>query len=205
MCSLQYVLAHDMAGAYPILGEIYKGKSTYMSKIFVHKDSGITDVKDLKGKTIAFVDPVSSSGYMYPLDIFKQKGLIKNKDNAEKFFRRIYFAGGDEQALRAVLNKFVDAAGIGQYSYNLLNFDERDMILSIAESSPIPSHCVVVRKKLHQPTVEKLQEALFNLNNEPKRHLLKYLYSVDGYIKVNHDNYLSVEELAREYGFLKKK
>ncbi|MCH7525118.1 MAG: phosphate/phosphite/phosphonate ABC transporter substrate-binding protein, partial [Bacteroidetes bacterium] len=205
MGSLQYVLAHDMAGAYPILGEIYKGKSTYMSKIFVHKDSGITDVKDLKGKTIAFVDPVSSSGYMYPLDIFKQKGLIKNKDNAEKFFRRIYFAGGDEQALRAVLNKFVDAAGIGQYSYNLLNFDERDTILSIAESSPIPSHCVVVRKNLHQPTVEKLQEALFNLNNEPNRHLLKYLYSVDGYIKVNHDNYLSVEELAREYGFLKKK
>ena len=205
MGSLQYVLAHDMAGAYPILGEIYKGKSTYMSKIFVHKDSGITDVKDLKGKTIAFVDPVSSSGYMYPLDIFKQKGLIKNKDNAEKFFRRIYFAGGDEQALRAVLNKFVDAAGIGQYSYNLLNFNERDTILSIAESSPIPSHCVVVRKNLHQPTVEKLQEALFNLNNEPNRHLLKYLYSVDGYIKVNHDNYLSVEELAREYGFLKKK
>jgi len=204
MGALQYVIAHKMAGAYPILGEIYNGKSTYISKIFVRRDSGIGNIKDLNGKSIAFVDPISSSGYMYPLDIFKQKGLIKNKDKGEQFFKKIYFSGGDEQALRAVLNNFVDAAGIGQYAYNLLNYDERAEIVSIADSKPIPSHCVVVRKNLHQPTVEKLQEALFNLNNEPNRHLLKYLYSVDGYIKVTHDNYLEVEEIAKKYGYIKE-
>ncbi|MEE9238060.1 MAG: phosphate/phosphite/phosphonate ABC transporter substrate-binding protein [Thermodesulfobacteriota bacterium] len=205
MGALQYVIAHKMAGAYPILGEIYNGKSTYISKIFVRRDSGIGNIKDLKDKSISFVDPISSSGYMYPLDIFKQKGLIKNKDKAEQFFKKIYFSGGDEQALRAVLNNFVDAAGIGQYAYNLLNYDERAEIVSIADSKPIPSHCVVVRKNLHQPTVEKLQEALFSLNNESNRHLLKYLYSVDGYIKVTHDNYLEVEEIAKDYGFIKEK
>ncbi len=204
MGPLQYVIAHKMAGAYPILGEIYNGKSTYISKIFVRRDSGIGNIKDLKGKSIAFVDPISSSGYMYPLDIFKQKGLIKNKDKAEQFFKKIYFSGGDEQALRAVLNNFVDAAGIGQYAYNLLNYDERAEIVSIADSKPIPSHCVVVRKNLHQPTVEKLQEALFNLNNDSNRHLLKYLYSVDGYIKVTHDNYLEVEEVAKKFGYIKE-
>jgi len=202
MGPLQYIMAHEMAGAYPILGELYKGKATYLSKIFVRKDSGITDVRDLKGKTIAFVDPISSSGYMYPLDIFKQHNLITKKEDADKFFKKVYFAGGDEQALRAVLNKFVDAAGIGQYSYNLLNLDERNVIVPIAESKPIPSHCVVVRKNLHQSTVQKLQEALFNLNNEPHRHLLKYLYSVDGYIKVDHTNYITVEKMAKDYGFL---
>ena len=204
MGALQYVIAHKMAGAYPILGEIYNGKSTYISKIFVRRDSGIGNIKDLNGKSIAFVDPISSSGYMYPLDIFKQKGLIKNKDKAEQFFKKIYFSGGDEQALRAVLNNFVDAAGIGQYAYNLLNYDERAEIVSIADSKPIPSHCVVVRKNLHQPTVEKLQEALFNLNNDSNRHLLKYLYSVDGYIKVTHDNYLEVEEVAKKFGYIKE-
>ena len=204
MGPLQYVIAHKMAGAYPILGEIYNGKSTYISKIFVRRDSGIGNIKDLNGKSIAFVDPISSSGYMYPLDIFKQKGLIKDKDKAEQFFKKIYFSGGDEQALRAVLNNFVDAAGIGQYAYNLLNYDERAEIVSIADSKPIPSHCVVVRKNLHQPTVEKLQEALFNLNNDSNRHLLKYLYSVDGYIKVTHDNYLEVEEVAKKFGYIKE-
>ncbi|MDA2938092.1 phosphate/phosphite/phosphonate ABC transporter substrate-binding protein [Acidobacteria bacterium AH-259-A15] len=205
MGPLQYIMAHDQAGAFPILGEVYKGKPFYVSRIFVHKDSGVKRLEDLRGKTIAFVDPISSSGYMYPLDIFKHAGLLQDKGEAEKFFKRIYFAGGDEQAIRAVLNKFVDAAGVGQYSYSLLRPEERDEVIHIAESQPIPSHCVVVRKDLNPQTVAKLQAALLVLNKGSNRQLLKYLYNVDGYVKVAHADYESVERVAREYGFLKGK
>lgn len=205
MGPLQYVMAHDQAGAFPILGEVYNGKPFYVSRVFVHKDSGVKRLEDLRGKTIAFVDPISSSGYMYPLDIFRRAELLQNKDEAEKFFKRIYFAGGEEQAIRAVLNKFVDAAGIGQYSYSLLRSEERDEVVSIAESQPIPSHCVVVRKELNPQTIAKLQAALLILNKGSNRQLLKYLYNVDGYVKVAHADYESVERVAREYGFLKSK
>ena len=41
---------------------------------------------------------------MYPLDLFKRAGLFQSADTANRFFRRTYFAGGDEQALRAVLS-----------------------------------------------------------------------------------------------------
>ena len=202
MGSLQYVMARQEAGAVPILGEIYNGKETYVSRIFVRKDSGIEELEDLRGKNIAFVDPISSSGFMYPLDIFKEKGLIEQEP--EKFFNRVYFAGGDEQAIRAVYNNFVDAAGIGQYSYNLLRPEERDEIVAIASSRPIPSHCLVARKGLPKKTIENLQRALLALNDEgPDHHLLKYLYSVDGYVKVTHENYREVEELGKRYGFIK--
>ena len=116
MGPLQYVIAHQQSGAVPILGEVYSGSPTYLSKIFVRKDSGIESPAELRGKTMAFVDPLSSSGYLFPLDTFRQAGLITSAEDAETFFRKIYFAGGDEQAIRAVLNKFVDAAGVGQYS-----------------------------------------------------------------------------------------
>ena len=202
MGPLQYVMAHRQAGAYPILGEIYNGSPTYRSRIFVRKDSGIEKLEQLKGKTIAFVDPISSSGYMYPLDVFKDAGLIKSREKADRYFKRIYFAGGDEQAIRAVYNKFVDAAGVGQYSYNLLRPEERDQVIPIGESSPIPSHCVVVRKGLAPGTVRKLQEALLALNDGPRRHLLRYLYNVDGYVAVTHETYAEVERVAREYGFV---
>ena len=205
MGPLQYVMAHGHTGAHPILGEIYNGKSTYVSRIFVRKDSGIKNLSDLKGKTIAFVDPLSSSGYMYPLDLFKQEGLIKDKDGADKFFKEIYFAGGDEQVIRAVLNKFVDAAGIGQYAYSLLHPEERDEVMYIAETKGIPSHCIVVRKNLDVRLVQKLTEAFLALNEGPNRKLLKYLYGVDGYIKVTHQDYEEVEEMARDYDFIKKK
>lgn len=202
MGPLQYILARQEAGARPILGEVYNGKPYYVSRIFVRKDRGIKTLADLRGKNIAFVDPISSSGFMYPLDIFKQAGLMQGAP--EDFFGRIYFAGGDEQALRAVYNGFVDAAGIGQYSYRLLRGEERDQVISIAESRRIPSHCVVVRRGLDEATTEKFRAALLALNAEgPNHHLLKNLYGVDGYIPVDHSTYQQVEDIGREFGFVK--
>jgi phosphonate transport system substrate-binding protein len=203
MGPLQYVIAHREAGAYPILGEIYKGSPQYVARIFVRKDSGIAKLSDLKGKTIAFTDPLSSSGYMYPLDVFRTAGLIKRREDADRFFKKIYFAGGDEQAMRAVYNGFVDAAGIGQYAYSLLRPEERDGVTTIGESRPIPSHCVVVRKELDAKVAEKLRQALLALNQGPERKLLKHLYGVDGYVPVTHETYAGVEQVAREYGFVK--
>jgi phosphonate transport system substrate-binding protein len=202
MGPLQYVLAHQQAGAVPLLGEVYNGAASYRSRIFVRKDSGIRSVADLKGRTVAFTDPISSSGYLYPLEIFRDAGLIRQRDDAEGFFGRIYFAGGDEQALRAVLNGFVDAAGIGQYSYSLLRPQERDQVHWIAESKPIPSHCVVAREGLPAARTEALKRALLDLEGGPQKHLLRSLYNVDGYVEVDHQTYAEVEQLARDHGFL---
>ena len=204
MGPLQYVLAHEQAGAYPILGEIYNGQSTYTSRIFVRKDSDLRSIEDLRGRTIAFVDPISSSGFLYPLDIFKRQGLLTDRDDMDEFFDRVYFAGGDEQAMRAVLNGFVDAAGVGQYAYDLLRPDERDAITEIARSQLIPSHCVVVRKGLGKGEVAKLRAALLALNEGPDRGLLKYLYNIDGYVEVDAETYSGVARLAKDYGFLRK-
>jgi phosphonate transport system substrate-binding protein len=203
MGPLQYLIAHEQAGAQAILGEVYNGQPWYTARIFVRKDSGMRTLADLRGKTMAFVDPLSSSGYLYPLETFRRAGLIARREEAEQFFRKIYFAGGDEQALRAVLNKFVDAAGIGQYSSAILRPEERDQITFIGESPQIPSHCVVARRGLDAASVAALQEALLALNDGPDRALLKQLYNVDGYVRVTHQTFAETEQLAREYGFLK--
>ena len=202
MGPLQYVIAHQQSGARALLGEVYNGSATYQSKIFVRKDSGITSIEQLKGRTMAFVDPISSSGYLYPMSIFRDEKLVK--DRPEEFFKRIYFAGGDEQAIRAVYNKFVDAAGIGEFAYNLLRPDERDAVTSIAVSRPIPSHCIVVRKGLPEKIAEDLAKALLALNEDGPNHaLLQQLYSVDGYVRVNHETYAGVERLARDFDLVR--
>jgi phosphonate transport system substrate-binding protein len=201
MGPLQYVMAHAYAGARPILGEVYKGKATYTSRIFVRKDSGVKTLADLKGKSIAFVDPISSSGYLYPMELFKSEGLVEK--DASEFFKRIYFAGGDEQAIRAVYNGFVDAAAIGQFSFSLLRPEERDEVIFVGESKPLPSHCVVVRKGLGVEKTSALQNALLKIQDGPNKGLLKNLYGVDGYVKVTHESFKEVEEIARDYDFIK--
>jgi len=201
MGPLQYVMAHHYAGATPILGEVYQGKPEYVSRIFVRKDSGIKTIQDLKAKSIAFTDPISSSGYLYPLELFRSSGLVKK--DASEFFKRTYFAGGDEQAIRAVLNGFVDAAGIGQFAYNLLRPEERSEIITIADSAPLPSHCVVLREGFSPSMAKKLKKALLALNEGPNKHLLQNLYGVDGYVPVTNETYAGVEKVARSHGLLR--
>jgi phosphonate transport system substrate-binding protein len=203
MGPLQYVLSHQHSGATAILGEKYNGKPTYQAKIFVRKDSGLRSLADLKGKRIAFVDPISSSGYMYPLSMFREAGVMPAAQKPESYFRRIYFAGGDEQAIRAVHNRFADAAGVSEYSLLLLRPEERDSVVAIATSKPIRSHCVVVRRGLDPQLVEKIKSYLLSLERGPNKQYLKALNNVDGYVSVTHETYAPVEAMAKEYGFLR--
>lgn len=203
---LPYVLARSRAGVEVILGEVYRGKSYYHSKIFVRRDSGIKKLSDLRGKTIAYVDPISSSGFMYPHDIFTQASLLKGgTQNPEGgFFRRVYFAGGDEQAIRSVFGKFVDAAGVSEFSLNLLKQGERAALVPLATSARIPSHNVVARKGLDPKLKERFVSAMLKLNEPANRKYLKYLYGTDGYVRVNHADYRAVADMALKYGFIKE-
>ena len=201
---LPYVLTHARTGAIAVLGEVYAGRPYYYSKIFVRKDSGIRTLADLKGRTIAYVDPISSSGYLYPHDIFVRAGLIQDrKTPTGGFFRRVYFAGGDQQAIQAVYNKHVDAAGIGEFAINLLRLEERDATTTIGQSLRIPSHCVVVRKDLDSNLRAQFVQAMLKLNDPANRKLLAGLYGTESYVTVTHETYKPVEEMARRYGFLK--
>lgn len=74
--ALPYVIANAQVGATVVLAEVYRGKPIYTGRIFVHRDSGIENLADLKGKAIAFADPISESGYLYPLDTFVEQGLL---------------------------------------------------------------------------------------------------------------------------------
>ena len=203
MGGLPYVLAHKHIGAEVILSEVYRGSPVYRGRIFVRKDSGIKKVEDLKGKSIAFADPISESGYLYPLDIFVEKGLLLQSADPQKFFSTVYFAGGYQQAIQAVANGLVDAAGVSQFAEFLLTPVQLEKVTWIAESKPIPSHVVCVRKGLDTKKKEALKNALLNLNKPENKHLLKYIYNPDGYVEASNEDYKSVENMARLYGYLK--
>lgn len=202
MGGLPYVLAHEIIGAEVILSEVYRGSPTYRARIFVLRDSGIEKVEDLKGKSIAFADPISESGFIYPLEIMVEAGLLKRGDDPKEVFSNVYFAGGYQQAIQALANGLVDAAGVSQFADLLLTPEQLPKITWIAESKPIPSHLVCVRKGLDKERVDAFKQAMLKLNQPENKHLLKYVYSTDGYIEASHSNYKSVEEKARKYGFL---
>jgi len=202
MGALPYILAHELIGAEIILGEIYRGDSQYTGRIFVRKDSGINQLADLRGKTIAFADPISESGYIYPLELFVEEGLLARGEDPQNFFDTVYFAGGYQQALQAVASGYADAAGASQFADLLLTPEQLEQITWIAETDPIPSHGVLVRGDLDPARVDAFKEAMLQLNEPEYQHLLQYVLSPDGYVEVSHEDYASVADVAQAYGFL---
>ena len=68
---------------------------------------GIKTMEEMKGHSLAWADPNSTSGYLIPSATLKAKG-IKLDDGA--YFSKTGFSGGHEQGVVAVLNKQYDGA-----------------------------------------------------------------------------------------------
>jgi phosphonate transport system substrate-binding protein len=70
-----YVLANHVAGAQAVASILYDGKPEYFAIMVTHPKSGIQSIADLKGKTFAFGDKGSTSGYLIPYHHFQKNGI----------------------------------------------------------------------------------------------------------------------------------
>ncbi len=83
------------------------GGISYISVMVVRADSGITSLEDLRGKSLAWADPNSTSGYLVPRSELRAAGI---GTESGQYFSRTGFGGGHEQAVVAVLQRQYDAA-----------------------------------------------------------------------------------------------
>lgn len=200
--SWPYILAHEMADAWVIAGELREGLKFYFSQYYARKDSAINTLADLRGKTVAFSSPTSGSGYLFPVAKLVEEGLIKNGDEANTFFKAIVFSGGYEQSLKALVRGEVDAAGASDYAFSqYLTFEEQEKIKVISRQGPVPVHGVTVKGNLPHNLVARIQKAVLDLNEPENQQLLK-LYGAEGYATVTHDLYsASVRKAVELTGF----
>jgi phosphonate transport system substrate-binding protein len=155
------------------------GSTYYYSVMVTRKDSGITSLEQMKGHSLAFADPNSTSGYLIPSATLKTHGI----DTADgKYFTHTGFAGGHEQGVVAMLNKQYDAcvtwtSGQGEMSEgysrgNLRSMVDRGMLKMsdvniIWQSGKIPNGPWAVRTALPASLKQEFTDFLLDL---PKSH-----------------------------------
>ena len=139
------------------------GSTSYRSVLVVRQDSGITSLADMRGKSLAWADPNSTSGYLIPRSELRKAGIDTEPG---RYFSRTGFGGGHEQAVVAVLQKQYDGAvtwvsGIGERGEGYTRGNLRAMVdkglLRMSDlavvwtSAPILNGPLVVRKDTPQP------------------------------------------------------
>ena len=177
-----YVLANREAKAMIVAKDQWHGNTSYTSRIYVRKESGLKTLEDLRGKTIAFVDPSSTSGYVYPMVMLIEKGLVRNRD-PKTFFKDFVFSGSHDAGLQALLNGHVDAfASFDQAREQYLKDPvQREKLIWVAESAPIPEGGICARDGLDPALVAKVRAALLSMKGPAYAPILKALYDIDGF------------------------
>lgn len=118
-----YIVAAERAGA-EALATVDSGQMTDapMSVFVTAADSEIDSLADIKGKTMGFVDPVSTSGHLMPKKyIMDEFGVsLEELESDGKFFKGVQFAGGHDKALIGAVNKQFDVAVVAAVKADML-------------------------------------------------------------------------------------
>ena len=196
-----YVLANREAGCQILVRDIWQGRVEYTARFYVRKDSGIRRVEDLRGKTVAFVDPASSSGYIYPMVLLIKQGLVRNRD-PKTFFKDALFAGTHDAALRAVAQGRVDAAASFDKAPELHLKDPAEVarLGFVGETPAIPEAGICARPGLPADTLARVKKALLAMKPPEYATVLKDIYNIDGFVEASDADYQPVRDAVALMG-----
>jgi phosphonate transport system substrate-binding protein len=194
-----YVLARNEANVKVVLKSERKGIASYYAAIITRADSGIQRLEDLRGKTFAFGDALSTTGNIFPRKMFKERGIDPVRD-----FKQILYSGGHDATVLAVLNGKVDAGATYANSPDSEDTawmrylkDPKDVkkIRAIAFSEPIPADNLVINGNLDEAIAKKVEEIFLQLSRDPKgKQMMRDLYQIDGFVPATDRDYDSVRQ-----------
>ena len=186
---LIYVMAAD-EGITPLAVNELHGESSYHAYISTRTDTDIESLEELAGRTVAMVDPLSTSGGLFPLQLLTDAGLDVGDAHTEPTDLDIEWSFGHDNAVAALENGHVDAAAYGDFQH-----PDDDEIVKIAESDPIPLAAAVTAPETPDDITAALTDRLLET---PESALEEHM--VTGFGPYDSDDYDLVSEIATRFG-----
>jgi phosphonate transport system substrate-binding protein len=188
-----YVDAQDNIGVNLICRTLSEESDEfYHSMIVTRKDSGTHKLEELKGKSIAFTDPKSTSGYLFPMAQLKKTGLSLSDFSAVKFLKR------HANSLLAVYQGHVDAGATSITAVDKIDIN-MDEIAIIWQSAPIYRGPWIARKNLPVETFTKIQAAMLKIGapGKPENEPIFNELTTKGFVQAKDSDYDNVREVIR--------
>jgi phosphonate transport system substrate-binding protein len=167
VCSLPYVTFErqglDLAVpvAAPVLqGSRYTGRPIYFSDVIVHRDSPFRSFLDLRGRSWAYNEPLSHSGYGITRYHLVTLGETKG------FFGEVVEAGFHQEAVRMVARGEVDGSAIDSQVLALEFRDHPELAerLRVVESlGPSTIQPVAVSRRVPEDLREAIRDVLLTM------------------------------------------
>ncbi len=191
---LSYVLLKQrMPGAIPFAAKLEGDSPTYTAVLIAGGESGIEKPEDLKGKTVAFGDPASTSSHLIPKSMLFKAGLKAGDDYKEVFL------GAHDAVAVAVQNENAEGGGLSRYLYRSLveqGTIKPERAKVIAESERYPNYPWVLTSELDPKLQEAIKSAFLDLKDPSVLKPLK----ADGFGPVEDKDYDVIRDLVSLLG-----
>jgi len=203
--SLLYIILNRFHGV-EVLAAEKKGSLGYKSQgiILSRKDSGISKLSDLKGKTMIFGPMLAPTGFMSQADLLQKAGVDPEQDLA--FYTIPPGSFKHEKVIYGVFFKKYDAGSIPIDDLETMVADDRvtmDDFNIIAKNEPIPYCNFGVTQKIDEDLARKFKDAVLSITKDDTVEIdgetIKVLDRalVDGYVDIKDGDFDIVREMAK--------
>lgn len=198
-----FVLARERGAAQALVKRLWKRKTTYRGLIIARRGSGIRSLTDLRGKRLAFVDPLSTGSYELPRLELAKAGIV----HLDEFLGRVVFVHNHDAAIEAVLLGDVDAAAVASLYYERFWPEVADLdriLVRISESPPVelgPLSFDPRQLDPRGPLVQGLRRAFLRIRSDspdPQLRALATALGVDGFVPAKDADYDAVLKIQRQ-------
>jgi phosphonate transport system substrate-binding protein len=199
---LSYVLARQRTEKLTMVAhELANGATSFSSYIMVKTDDPTTSIYDLVGRRIAFVDPRSTSGFLFAYAAFLDHGI-----DPETQFKEVVFSGSHVESIKLLASGRVDAAAIGSGMLSTVNRDPNKVpgmdtagIRILLKAGRIPFDPLCVKTSIPATGVDKIKNAILTLNTRTSegRQVLSASPKISGWVAAEDSQYDNVRHVLK--------
>ncbi len=191
---LSYVMAKERSPDIEVFAaQVKRGSPTYRGVVIGSAERGANELMSVKGNTMAFGDPASTSSHMIPKTILKNKGLEAGKDYTEQFL------GSHDAVALAVATGKVDMGGMSEPIFNRMleqGTIKKEDVVVITYSDQFPNYPWTVQGYLNEELKEKIRKAFLEMKDPA---VLKP-FKADGFAPMADKDYDKIRDMGKILG-----
>ena len=194
ICNCHYARRNETVQFVPLAVPLIEGhaRPTFRIYVIVSKDSPAKSLADLRGKSVDFADPLSTTS-CYAAD------LLRNKhETIKSYFGKILFSGSHDMTVELVAKKMVDAGFVDGHIWDYYNaidpvFTSKTKIIGQSQEFTLPP--VVVSKNTPEALRKQIRSALLSMyQNEEGRSILKKL-RITRFVDIHDKDYQDIRRM----------
>ena len=191
-----YVELARNGGAELVAVPVVDGSTTYYSMIVTPASSDVKTFGELRGRTFAFVDPLSNSGRLFPMSL-----VFKTAAGPNEYFRSYTYTYSHSASIHLVADGNVDGAAVSSQILKFLTLKDpslKQKIKVIGHSPAYANSPFIVPQSMDPKFKNRIRDILLHMHENPEGRLILQELNMQKFTIIPDKAYDAVRALYKD-------